>query len=912
MPTKPRCSKVRYMKKLLGYILLAMTMLSCASDLENGPVQEGSGIIVSASCAGTKSVLSPDLSVVWNAEDRITALSLDGKASSVSNPCGTGGSSCDFVFPNWIQDAEPRYAVFGGSSDKPCAEINGRYVRASIPVQQKISDEGSFARDANISVGEILKAASGGYEVQMKNVCGLIRFSLENFDNVKYVTLFDKTSKAELSGKFDIFLEDGVPVIKGVAAAANYITVSMMPEAGGESVFPIGKSFYICVRPGVDFTPEFVLSLTDGTTMVHSADANIMVRRSTVVDCGVVDADVRIEENRYPISNENFVGGGNFDDFAEWEEKLAEGYHPRLIFTQKEFDRLKGMVNGNDALSKLHGHLMSVADESVADTEKLVFKLDASNKRILDVSRDALARLVSCAYAYKMTGLSKYSDKAVQDLTDVCSFSSWNPSHYLDVAEMSAAVSIAYDWLYDVLAPSLRSKVVSVLKSYALDTSRKSGYNWWYDRVGNWNQVCNGGLVCAAVAVYEYYPTLAQAVIDDAVRTNRLAVEGIYGPDGAYPEGPTYWNYGTMYQVLMLTVLEDVFYTDYGISSAPGFLQTGRFKIFTQGSLGMNFNYADNTTSSNSNYPLYYLAYESKDPSMLYNEMHLLENDTYTGSDHKGLLPLAIKYAMQMDLSDLRGPEDKFYAAQGNVPVMMCRSGWDSKDQYLGIKGGQDGYLHGHMDGGSFVYYAHGVRWGMDYVRQNYADVENGIADLGGKLSDYTQNSLRWRLFRLNCRQHNTLTVNDKDHNVEAFVRMIATENTSSRMGATFDLTPLFDGDLAKAHRTAALCDEEYLEVKDVLKAPDSKPAHVRWTMVSKATPQITDDGIILTRKSVSVKLRTEGGKVTYREWSSDPLDYDSPLKHLDAYDSDSWICGYEIDIPAGQELTLVTTLKKL
>ena len=107
-------------------------------------------------------------------------------------------------------------------------------------------------------------------------------------------------------------------------------------------------------------------------------------------------------------------------------------------------------------------------------------------------------------------------------------------------------------------------------------------------------------------------------------------------------------------------------------------------------------------------------------------------------------------------------------------------------------------------------------------------------------------------------------------------------------------------------------CGKMYLEVKDVLKAPDSKPAHVRWTMVSKATPQITDDGIILTRKSVSVKLRTEGGKVTYREWSSDPLDYDSPLKHLDAYDSDSWICGYEIDIPAGQELTLVTTLKKL
>ena len=887
-------------------------MLSCSSNLENSLVPEEAGIMVSASCVNTKSVLSPDLNVVWKAEDRITALSLDGRASSVSNPCGADGSRCDFIFPNWIQDAEPRYAVFGGSSDRPCAEMNGRYVRTSIPTLQKISDDGSFGREANISVGEILKVASGGYEVQMKNVCGLIRFSLENFDNVKSVTLYDKSSKAELSGLFDIFLEDGVPVIKDDADAANYITVTMANEDGDESVLPVGRSFYICVRPGVDFIPEFVLLLTDGRYMVHCAGEQIMVKRSAITDCGVVDADVRLEENRYPISNENFSDGGSFDDFVEWEEKLVEGYHPRLIFTQKEFDRLKDVVNGNDVLSKLHGHLMAVADTSVSYTHKLEFKLDASNKRILDVSRDALARLVSCAYAYKMTGQSKYSDMAIQDLTDVCEFSSWNPSHYLDVAEMSTAVSIAYDWLYGVLDQTLRAKVVSTLKSYALDTSRNSGYNWWYDRIGNWNQVCNGGLVCAAVAIYEYCPALAQAVLDDAIRTNRIAVEGIYGPDGAYPEGPTYWNYGTLYQVLMLTVLDDVFYTDYGISSAQGFLQTGRFKVFTQGSLGMNFNYADNTTSNNSNYPLYYLAYKSKDPSMLYHELQLIDKDSYTGTEHKGLLPLAIKYAMQMELSNITGPEEKFYAAQGNVPVMMCRSGWNSKDQYLGIKGGQDGYLHGHMDGGSFVYYAYGVRWGMDYVRQSYTDVENGIAALGGKLSDYTQNSLRWRLFRLNCRQHNTLTVNDKDHNVEAFVRMIATENTSSRMGASFDLTPLFDGDLAKAERTASLCNGEYLEVKDVLKAPEGKPAHVRWTMVSKATPQITADGIILTRNSISVRLKTEGGKVTYKQWSSNPLDYDSPLKHLDAYDPDSWICGYEIDIPEGQELTLVTTLKKL
>ena len=33
----------------------------------------------------------------------------------------------------------------------------------------------------------------------------------------------------------------------------------------------------------------------------------------------------------------------------------------------------------------------------------------------------------------------------------VCNFSDWNPSHYLDVAEMSLAVAIAIDWVGDAL-----------------------------------------------------------------------------------------------------------------------------------------------------------------------------------------------------------------------------------------------------------------------------------------------------------------------------------------------------------------------------------------------------------------------------------------------------------------------------
>ena len=263
------------------------------------------------------------------------------------------------------------------------------------------------------------------------------------------------------------------------------------------------------------------------------------------------------------------------------DSKLVKGCHPRLVLDSDEFSRLKKMVGGDDVIGHLHGHLMAVADASVSSKERFESVIDKKGKY---VARRALARLVSCAYAYRMTGQKQYFSKAVQDLNDVCSFEDWGPKSFLDVSEMAAAVSISYDWLYDKLPKPLKSKIVQALKENALDASRGNNkYTWWYNRKGNWNQVCNSGLVCAAVAVYEYYPELAQEVIDDAIRTNKVAVEAIYGPDGAYPEGPTYWGYGTVYQTLMLTVLDDIFGTDYGISASSGFMDTGDFMTFIRG-----------------------------------------------------------------------------------------------------------------------------------------------------------------------------------------------------------------------------------------------------------------------------------------------------------------------------------------
>jgi hypothetical protein len=224
----------------------------------------------------------------------------------------------------------------------------------------------------------------------------------------------------------------------------------------------------------------------------------------------------------------------NAEDFTEEAKRKAREANVRLI-NGDDFANLKKILaksNSGD-IQKLHAHAIAAADEAIADTTKLVFKKDASNKRILGVSRKSLSRLIPCAYAYVMTGDGKYLQKAEKDLLDVCAFESWNPKHYLDVAEMAAGVSMAYDWLFYDLPSSTKDVVSKTLKEYALETSRDKESMWWYKRKGNWNQVCNAGLVCTAVALYDQCPELAKEVIDDAVSSNYDAQVGIYAPDGA-------------------------------------------------------------------------------------------------------------------------------------------------------------------------------------------------------------------------------------------------------------------------------------------------------------------------------------------------------------------------------------------
>lgn len=590
--------------------------------------------------------------------------------------------------------------------------------------------------------------------------------------------------------------------------------------------------------------------------------------------------------------------------------KLTADNHPRLLMNDEAFTALKAKVNANTSanLTLLHNTIMGVCNSKGMNAADLVYKLDASNKRILDVSRDALLRIFTCAYAYRMTGDAKYLTKAEKDINAVCNFPDWNSKrHFLDVGEMATAVAFGYDWLYNELSTATRTKAANALLKFAFQQAQEKNWNLnFYEATNNWNQVCNGGLVCAALASYENNPSEAKDMIEKALESNKPALEVMYSPDGNYPEGSGYWCYGTLYQVLMLAALDSTLGTDNGLSSTPGFSKTAEYMLYMTGLNSKFFNYSDCAPSSTAALASWWFADKYNNPSLLYNELKMLKNGEYASCAENRLLPMIMAFANNLNLDAVSAPSNKLWSGKGETPVVMVHTDWTytDTDKYLGIKGGMAGSSHGHMDAGSFVYDAYGVRWSMDFGLQSYTTLESVLAGLGGNLWDMGQNSMRWDVFRLNNLNHSTLSINDARHRVGGAATLTSTINTATELGAIFNLTDVVSDQAASATRTVKIVNDENLVVIDEIKARTDKSAKVRWCMVTPAVPTVESNRIVLTNGSKVMYLTASGTvKPSYKTWST------TSENSYDQANPGTYMVGFEATVTANQTASFTTTL---
>lgn len=518
--------------------------------------------------------------------------------------------------------------------------------------------------------------------------------------------------------------------------------------------------------------------------------------------------------------------------------QIAE--HPRLLLLKGEENTIKSSLQRNPEFKKLDTYIMQASDKLLSE-QPLVFRKEG--KRLLAVSRKALTRLYYLSYSYRMTRDVKYLDRAERELNAVCEFENWNPSHFLDVGEMCMAVSIAYDWLFNDLKESTKENVRKAIIEKALKPSYNKEDAWFLDAHSNWNSVCNAGLVYGALAILEDEKEQSIAVIERALKSNRLPLKA-YAPDGNYPEGPGYWNYGTSFQVMLIAALESALGSDNGLSKAPGFMKSPYYMLFSVGTSGKYFNYYDGGATKEASPAMFWFANKLNDLSLISPEITSINNGTYTnGSDIERMLPNALVFGKSLSLSKIEEPTAKIFVGHGITPVAIVRTSWKTGEgKFLGIKGGSASDGHSHMDQGTFVYDTGRLRWAMDFGLQSYITLESKGVDLW----NLKQNSQRWDVFRYNNLNHNTLSINNQRHNVEGRAEIIETFENNSELGARVDLKSVlnFNNEVKTATRKAAIVDGSYLKIEDFIET-NTKAIDLRWNMVTPASAEIVDKNTI-------------------------------------------------------------------
>jgi hypothetical protein len=487
-------------------------------------------------------------------------------------------------------------------------------------------------------------------------------------------------------------------------------------------------------------------------------------------------------------------------------------------------------------------------------------------------------------------------------MTAIAGFSDWNPSHFLDVAEMTMAMAIGYDWLYDQLSPAARTAIKEAIIQKGINPSLDEQKNSnWLKAEHNWNQVCNAGMTYGALAIYEDNPVLARYIINRALRTITLSMAD-YAPDGAYPEGYGYWGYGTSFNVLFISAIEKALGKDFGLSERAGFLKTAGYLENMTGPSGRPFNYSEAGNGGGIQPAMFWFARRMQDPSLLWVERSRLLGNDFSAHVKDRLLPGIMLWGAGTSINNIQPPAATVWVGKGKNPVALMRTSWtDPNALFVGFKGGSVSVNHAHMDIGSFIMEAAGVRWAMDFGMQDYESLESK----GIKLFGRTQDAERWNVFRYNNFVHNTLTINNQLQLVEGYAPITTSSAKPDNMHAVSDITAVYKGQLAKAMRSIAIINKKYVEVTDEI-TTTGKETTIRWTMLTPAQVALTGTNqATLTKDGKKLLLHVKApGKVTMKTWSTDPPhSYDAP-------NPGTILTGFEITLPAHTSARLVVTLK--
>ncbi|MDD4975221.1 MAG: heparinase II/III family protein [Bacteriovorax sp.] len=491
--------------------------------------------------------------------------------------------------------------------------------------------------------------------------------------------------------------------------------------------------------------------------------------------------------------------------------------HPRLYIHQEDLDNLKNLVIKDTSVKSWYEQLEKES-KKILQEPSVEYKL--VGPRLLTQSRNALKRISTLAGLYLIDGDRKKAERAKVELLAAARLKDWNPSHFLDVAEMTHAMAIGYDWLFSYLSNDDKKIIREAIITHGLNEGIKAYAKpeWWVKSTTNWNQVCNAGLSLGAMAVAEDNWDQSFKILTYAKNSLPIAMSK-YATDGGDPEGVNYWRYGTSYNIYFLDALKTAFDNKEKVDDST-LKDTGYFRIYSLGPINKPFNFSDANDDRGTSPQMLWLASRFNNNNFSNFEKKIKNNPTIFNliwslkqSDKKNETPLPLNRLFK------------------SIDVSFFRSSWtDSEAQFVGFKGGDNKANHSHLDLGSFVYDLAGQRWAFDLGPDDY--------NLPGY---FDRKKGRWNYLKLINSGHNTLTINDENQKTTAAAPILKFSEVEPNPFAVVDLKEAYGAHVESAKRGIKILSAAQILIQDEIIPKTGESLDIKWNMLTKAKIKIAD-----------------------------------------------------------------------
>lgn len=530
--------------------------------------------------------------------------------------------------------------------------------------------------------------------------------------------------------------------------------------------------------------------------------------------------------------------------------------HPRIWINDAKVEDIRELIQNDDVINSWYQTVK--ADATKLLSEALPVYEDDDPQR-LACSQKVVASVPLLSFVYLLENDERYANRAYEYMMRVCEFEDWAPYHFLDTSNVTIAVSVGYDWLYDYFIAKnidvsyFEDKIASMGLNMGRDAYLKKLYTgnyWWVDASTNWNACCNAGMAIGAIAIADVdrHSQLCAYILETGLESIERMLPR-FAPDGAWFEGPSYWGSTTSPLCNYVHALETALGTDYGIMSFEGLSNTAYYPIMNTGAK-ITFNLHDASESAVSAPQYWYLA-------KIYNDKNIA-GYRYWQITEKSYKP-SYKDIIWYDASLIEEDFDKYIKKDGyfrDTEAAVFRNTYKGDGiNFFGIHGGSNSVEHGQLDAGSFVYEALGERWAIDLGGEAYNMHNYWIMD------DIEKS--RWGYYRSRAEGHNTIVINPglyADQTIKSMSEITKFSPSDTICSAEVDISKAYQNYASSVIRNAEFDKVSgKLSLHDKISLNDAYDTY--WFMHTKANVEISDDkrSAVLTQNGKSVTVTCDG-----------------------------------------------------